>query len=119
MGLEAIAATISVPISSVPISTMATTIEWATLLNWVLGPILGLMILLFVLRIVLTWYPQADLQRLPFNLICWPTEPFLVVTRKWIPPLGGVDISPIIWVGLLSLIRELLLGQQGLLNLLL
>jgi YggT family protein len=101
------------------VTVSLTSIEWPTLLNWVLGPILGLMILLFVLRIVLTWYPQADLQRLPLNLVCWPTEPFLVVTRKLIPPLGGVDISPIIWVGLLSLIRELLLGQQGLLNLLL
>jgi YggT family protein len=95
------------------------TIEWDTLLNWLLGPILGLMILLFVLRIVLAWYPQVDSQRFPLNLICWPTEPFLVVTRKLIPPLGGVDISPIIWVGILSLLRELLLGQQGLLNLLL
>jgi YggT family protein len=94
-------------------------IEWDTLLNWLLGPSLGLMILLFVLRIVLTWYPQADVQRFPLNFVCWPTEPFLRITRNIIPPLGGVDISPIIWVGILSLLRELLLGQQGLLNLLL
>jgi YggT family protein len=32
--------------------------------------------------------------------------------------LGGVDISPIIWVGLFSLIREVLLGQQGILTML-
>ena len=30
--------------------------------------------------------------------------------------IGGVDITPIIWVGLLSLFRELFLGQQGLLT---
>ena len=89
-----------------------------TILDWVLGPLLGLMILLFIFRIVLTWYPQVDLNRLPFNLVAWPTEPFLAPMRKVVPPLGGVDITPIIWVGILSLLRELLLGQQGLLAML-
>lgn len=83
---------------------------------WILGLVLGLMILLFVLRIVLTWYPQADLNQLPFNLVSWPTEPFLIPLRKIVPPIGGVDITPIIWVGIFSLLRELLLGQQGLLK---
>lgn len=89
----------------------------ATVLNWVLGPLLAVMILLFILRIILTWYPQIDLNRLPFNLVAWPTEPWLAPTRKLIPPLGGVDISPILWVGILSLLRQLLLGPQGLLHL--
>ena len=74
------------------------------------------MTFLFILRIVLTWYPQVDLNRLPFSLVAWPTEPFLAPSRRIIPPLGGVDISPIIWVGIFSLIREFLLGQQGLIT---
>lgn len=90
--------------------------SFASITSWILGPVLGLMTLMFIFRIVLTWYPQADLNRLPFNLIAWPTEPLLVPLRKVVPPLGGVDISPIIWVGLLSLLRELLLGQQGLIT---
>jgi len=87
-----------------------------TITSWVLGLFLGLMILLFIMRIVLTWYPQIDLNRLPFNLVAWPTEPFLVPLRKLVPPIGGVDITPVIWVGIFSLVRELLLGQQGLLR---
>ncbi|BBD55743.1 YggT family protein [Planktothrix agardhii] len=87
-----------------------------TILTWGLGLILGLMTFLFIFRIVLTWYPQVNQQRFPFNLVVWPTEPFLVITRKIVPPVGGVDISPIIWVGLFSLLREMLLGQQGLLR---
>lgn len=89
-----------------------------TIANWTLGIGLGVMILLFVLRIILTWYPQADLNALPFNLVAWPTEPFLRPTRKLIPPIGGVDISPVIWVGIMSFLREVLLGQQGLLTML-
>ncbi|KAB8333225.1 YggT family protein [Scytonema tolypothrichoides VB-61278] len=90
----------------------------ADLAIWILGPILGLMTFLFIFRIILTWYPQADLNRLPFNLVAWPTEPFLVPLRKIVPPMGGVDITPIIWVGIFSLLREILLGQQGLLTML-
>ena len=84
--------------------------------NWTLGPLLALMTLLFILRIVLTWYPQVNLNRLPFNLVAWPTEPFLIPLRKLVPPIGGVDITPVIWVGIFSLLREILLGQQGLLT---
>ncbi|MEA5567144.1 YggT family protein [Anabaena sp. UHCC 0399] len=83
---------------------------------WILGPVLGLMTFLFIFRIILTWYPQVDLNRLPFNLIAWPTEPFLIPLRKLVTPIGGVDITPIIWVGILSLLREILLGQQGLIT---
>ena len=90
--------------------------DTTTILTWGLGLILGLMTFLFIFRIVLTWYPQVNQQRFPFNLIVWPTEPFLVITRKIVPPVGGVDITPIIWVGLFSLLREMLLGQQGLLR---
>jgi YggT family protein len=90
----------------------------ATLATWILGPALGVMTFLFIFRIVLTWYPQVNLNQLPFNLVAWPTEPFLVPVRKLVPPLGGVDITPIIWVGIFSLVREILLGQQGLLTML-
>lgn len=86
------------------------------LADWILGSFLGLMTLFFIFRIVLTWYPQVNLNSFPFNLVAWPTEPFLVPLRKLIPPLGGVDITPVLWVGVFSLLRELLLGQQGLLT---
>jgi YggT family protein len=88
------------------------------LLTLGVGLLLGLMTLLFIFRIVLTWYPQADLSKLPFSLLAWSTEPFLVPMRKLIPPIGGVDIAPIIWVGIVTLLRELLVGQQGVLRML-
>ncbi|NEQ30285.1 MAG: YggT family protein [Leptolyngbya sp. SIO4C5] len=90
--------------------------EIASVTGWIVGPLLGLMTLLFIFRIVLTWYPQVDLNRLPYNLVAWPTEPFLIPVRKLVPPIGGVDISPVIWVAITSLLRELLVGQQGLLK---
>jgi YggT family protein len=50
------------------------------------------------------------------RIVAVPTEPVLALSRKLIAPIGGVDVTPVIWVGLVSLIRELLVGQQGLLT---
>ncbi len=77
---------------------------------------LGLMTILFIFRIVLTWYPQIETNKFPINIVFFPTEPLLKISRKIIPPLGGVDITPIIWVGICTLLREMLLGQQGLIT---
>lgn len=49
------------------------------------------------------------------GLVLRPTEPFLKAVRGITPPLFGVDISPIIIYGTLSFVREIFLGQQGLL----
>jgi YggT family protein len=61
---------------------------------------------------------QIPGDRLPWSVVVKPTEPVLGPTRQLIKPVGGVDISPIIWVALLSFINEILLGPQGILNLL-
>jgi YggT family protein len=82
-----------------------------------LGILLLIMTILFIVRIVLTWYPNLDLKQFPYNLVYFPTEPFLVPTRKIVQPLGGIDISPIIWLGIITLLREILLGQQGIITL--
>ncbi|TAG64927.1 MAG: YggT family protein [Oscillatoriales cyanobacterium] len=74
-----------------------------TVASWILGSVLVVMTLLFIFRIVLTWYPGVNLSKLPLSLIAWPTD-------------GGVDITPIIWVGICSLLREMMLGQQGILT---
>ena len=81
-----------------------------------LGLLLAAWTLAFLLRIVLTWYPQVDLSQGVWPLVAWPTEPVLSVSRRVISPIGGVDVTPVIWVGSISLVRELLVGQQGLLS---
>ncbi len=86
------------------------------MVHLVLGLLLAAWTLAFLLRIVLTWYPQLDLKQGAWPLIAWPTEPVLALTRRVVAPIGGVDVTPVIWVGLISLVRELLVGQQGLLS---
>ena len=46
-----------------------------------------------------------------------PSSSVLNLTRKLIPPIGGVDVGPVIWIGVISFLREILVGQQGLIKL--
>jgi len=85
-------------------------------LQLVLGLLLSAWTLLFLFRIVLTWYPQVDLSQGLWRVVAIPTEPLLAGTRRLIAPIGGVDVTPVIWLGLISLVRELLVGQQGLIT---
>ena len=82
----------------------------------VLGVLLSAWTLLFLFRIVLTWYPQVDLTQGLWRVVAVPTEPLLSFTRRLIAPIGGVDVTPVVWLGLISLVRELLVGQQGLIT---
>ncbi|KAK7277357.1 hypothetical protein RIF29_18508 [Crotalaria pallida] len=83
-----------------------------------LGPFLSAFGFLFILRIVMSWYPKLPVGKFPYVLAYAPTEPLLSPTRKVIPPLAGVDVTPVVWFGLISFLNEILVGPQGLLVLL-
>ncbi|XP_023736478.1 protein COFACTOR ASSEMBLY OF COMPLEX C SUBUNIT B CCB3, chloroplastic isoform X1 [Lactuca sativa] len=84
----------------------------------ILGPLLSAFSFLFIVRIVMSWYPKLPVEKFPYVVAYAPTEPILTVTRKVIPPLGGVDVTPVVWFGLISFLNEILVGPQGLLVLL-
>ncbi|CAM9364070.1 unnamed protein product [Ascophyllum nodosum] len=96
---------------------MAVAPFWVEPTKLILDPILLFFELAFVARIILSWYPALDLNKVPQNLVAWPTEPILKPTRAIVPPAFGVDVSPIVWVMICSFLHEILLGQQGILNL--
>ena len=91
-------------------------VSWVGPTKLVLQPILTLGTVAFVLRTVLSWFPKYDLKELPWSVVAIPTEPFLKPTRAIVPPVAGVDISPIVWVGILSFFSEIFCGPQGLLT---
>ena len=72
---------------------------------------LFLQILYFILlaRIVISWVPS--LARNPIGeLIYQITEPILAPARQLIPPMGGLDISPIVVFLILGFIQRALPG---------
>ena len=65
----------------------------------------------------MTWYPKIEGKSSFWVIVTLPTNQILNITKKIIPPIGGVDVSPVIWIGIISFIREILVGQQGLIKL--
>ena len=84
-----------------------------------LGISLSYLTVVFLIRLILTWYPKIDLSKGLWLLISIPSSSILNLTRKLIPPIGGVDVGPVIWIGVISFLREILVGQQGLIKLVL
>ncbi len=91
--------------------------DYLSILDLALGMLLSFLTLAFLIRLILTWYPKINLNKGVWFLIAMPTSFILNFTRKIIPPIGGVDVGPVIWVGIISFLREILVGQQGLIKL--
>ena len=87
------------------------------ILDVTLGISLSYLTIVFLIRLILTWYPKIDLTKGLWLFISIPSSFILNVTRKIIPPIGGVDVGPVIWIGVISFLREILVGQQGLIKL--
>ena len=87
------------------------------ILDLLIGIILSFLTLVFLIRLIMTWYPKLNGKSGFWLIATLPTNQILNITKKIIPPIGGVDVSPIIWIGIISLTREILVGQQGLIKL--
>ena len=91
--------------------------NYLQILDITLGIFLSFLTIVFLIRLILTWYPKVNLNKGLWLLISVPSSSILNLTRKLIPPIGGVDVGPVIWIGIISFIREILVGQQGLIKL--
>ncbi|BCL35450.1 YggT family protein [Nostoc sp. MS1] len=63
---------------------------------------------LLIIRVLLTWFPQINWYNQPFAALSQITDPYLNLFRSIIPPLGGMDFSPILAFVALSLVSGLL-----------
>lgn len=66
-------------------------------------------ILLFV-RILLTWFPNISFYDQPFATLAQLTDPYLNLFRSIIPPLGGMDFSPMLAIIVLQLLGSFVAG---------
>ncbi|GFS33980.1 cofactor assembly, complex C [Actinidia rufa] len=77
-----------------------------------LAPLLSALGFLFIVRVVISWYPKLPVEKFPYVVAFAPTEPLLVPTWKLIPPPVRVDATPVVWFGLISFMNEILVGPQ-------
>lgn len=78
------------------------------LLFTTLSTFISLYSLLLFIRILLTWFPNVDWYHQPFAALSQVTDPYLNVFRSFIPPLGGIDLSPILAIFVLQILGNVL-----------
>ena len=64
--------------------------------------------LLIILRIFMSWIPSINWEQQPIKAIRQVTDAYLDVFRKFIPPVGGLDFSPIVALIVLQIIQVLI-----------
>jgi YggT family protein len=82
---------------------MATALIFITLINFI-----NIYFVLILIRILLSWFQTAEWA---YNMIAFLspiTDPYLNIFRAIIPPLGGLDISPLLAILALELISKIL-----------
>lgn len=67
-----------------------------------------ILIVMILIRVILSWFRGSQMNNKLANFIIQSTDPILNLAKKITPRLGPLDISPIIAVVGLEIIREVI-----------
>lgn len=84
----------------------------AALLISSLATFLNIYMLLLFIRILLTWFPTVSWMNQIQSTLSPITDPYLDLFRSFIPPLGGIDLSPMLAILVLQFVAGLFSGIQ-------
>ena len=73
-----------------------------------LAVLLNLYSFLILVRVLMTWIPNLDPYNPIVQLLIQATDPVMEPARRLIPPIGMIDISPIVVLIALRLIGQML-----------
>lgn len=69
-----------------------------------IGNFVDIYVLILIVRILLSWFQTTEWGYKGISLLSPITDPYLNIFRSFIPPLGGIDLSPIVAILLLQVI---------------
>jgi len=64
--------------------------------------------LILLARVFMTWMPNLDPQNPVVKFLFDATEPVLAPVRRVLPPMQGIDFSPIVVFVIINIIQRLL-----------
>ncbi|HEY9664135.1 MAG TPA: YggT family protein [Allocoleopsis sp.] len=74
---------------------------------------LNIYFVLILIRVLLSWFPNVNWMNPPFSTLSQMTDPYLNLFRSIIPPLGGIDFSPMLAILLLQFVAQTLQTAAG------
>lgn len=80
----------------------------AELLINTLSNFLQIYSLLLIIRILLTWFPTVDWMNQLAGFLSPITDPYLDIFRSFIPPIGGMDFSPMLAILVIQILSGLI-----------
>lgn len=80
-------------------------------INYFISTLIYFYSILIVLRIFMSWLPSIDWDKQPIKFIRIITDAYLDIFRRFIPPFGGLDFSPIVALLFLNLLQMLFAGK--------
>ncbi len=75
-----------------------------TLITESIANFLNIYVALILVRVLLSWFQGAGWAQQVMAFLSPVTDPYLNIFRSFIPPLGGLDISPILAILLLQIV---------------
>lgn len=75
----------------------------------VLASFVNIYLILLFIRVLLTWFPNVSWNSQPFASLSQVTDPYLNLFRSIIPPMGGIDFSPMLGFFALTFLQRLLM----------
>ncbi|RIK42023.1 MAG: hypothetical protein DCC55_10060 [Chloroflexi bacterium] len=76
-----------------------------------LGLLLQLYSFLILARVLMTWIPNLDPYNPAVQMLTQVTDPVLEPARRLIPPIGMIDISPIVVMIVIQFLARALLSS--------
>jgi len=72
-----------------------------------LAGFLQIYFVMLIARILLSWFPNLNWYNPPLSFLAQVTDPYLNIFRSIIPPLGGMDFSPMLAIFVLQIASNL------------
>ncbi len=72
-----------------------------------LATFLNIYFVMLIARILLSWFPNLNWYNPPLSFLAQVTDPYLNIFRSFIPPLGGMDFSPMLAIFALQIVSSL------------
>ena len=79
----------------------------------VLAQTLSIYLLVLLVRVLLSWFPNLDWSNPLLSGVRAITDPYLNAFRGLIPPVGGLDLSALVAFLALQLTQSLLTGASA------
>jgi YggT family protein len=78
----------------------------------VLAQTLSIYLLVLLVRVLLSWFPNLDWGNPVLSGVSAITDPYLTAFRGLIPPIGGLDLSALLAFLALQLLQSLIEGAR-------